>query len=657
MNVADSDNDGLSDFDEVKKYFTNPNNSDSDSDGISDGEEVKQGWNPNKANEKVSVIRQSEDKNFSIKLQNVSGNKLSSFKVEKSNNVSILMNKDAYISGPYNITFGETINGVVISFKFDKSILKDGSKPTIYYFNEEKQELKKLKTSINGDIASATTNHFSEYVLMDEKKLDLKLNNAPKVDGSNVSNSSLGTDEYIVISFPILNLFGVPIYVYDVDGSLVGFENTESTFEGKLKEKTDIKVTVVFKKISKFGANILDKLFSWFENKMTSLYEESTGDSEGIKWFLQYLISYKHIYGGSELEKYFFGEDLGLIENKEEVEKDKDSNKDGISDYFTKLICDGQLTTKYGTNPFGTYLYTEIQKNADFDGDKLKNGEEIEIVEDNGAYYVIEHSSPILADSDEDGVKDKDDASPLKKFDARFSSVKNLSYIPPTPIEDDLENASISVYNSTTGDPGTSLARANIMVSMFGKMPAALALGHFLDNSGETYTFNNDWGLLETYRGKEYLANNTNDLMQVVEETVKSNRTLYFATNQELTGTSFAQHLDDLADIGWWYAVGHTRATMTAKATNVDGDNYKMTLYYNISDFYDWNKDAGIISGFGGLVNDAEMYRLHTYGLAQQYRVSIQYKMEIKWKKGDRYFLNIIKLYETPKTMTIKKLN
>ena len=34
-----------------------------------------------------------------------------------------------------------------------------------------------------------------------------------------------------------------------------------------------------------------------------------------------------------------------------------------------------------------------------------------------------------------------------------------------------------------------------MMVSMFGKMPAALALGHFLDNTGTTYSFNNDWGL------------------------------------------------------------------------------------------------------------------------------------------------------------------
>ncbi|PJE58277.1 MAG: hypothetical protein COU81_01570, partial [Candidatus Portnoybacteria bacterium CG10_big_fil_rev_8_21_14_0_10_36_7] len=45
----DSDNDGLSDEDEINIYSTNPNNSDSDSDGYKDGVEVLGGFNPNGA--------------------------------------------------------------------------------------------------------------------------------------------------------------------------------------------------------------------------------------------------------------------------------------------------------------------------------------------------------------------------------------------------------------------------------------------------------------------------------------------------------------------------------------------------------------------------------------------------------------------------------
>ncbi len=42
----DSDNDGLSDYDEINKYGTDPNNPDTDGDGLSDGQEIKLGKNP-----------------------------------------------------------------------------------------------------------------------------------------------------------------------------------------------------------------------------------------------------------------------------------------------------------------------------------------------------------------------------------------------------------------------------------------------------------------------------------------------------------------------------------------------------------------------------------------------------------------------------------
>lgn len=45
-NKADSDDDGLLDFEEVKIYQTNPLNPDTDGDGHKDGEEVKNGYNP-----------------------------------------------------------------------------------------------------------------------------------------------------------------------------------------------------------------------------------------------------------------------------------------------------------------------------------------------------------------------------------------------------------------------------------------------------------------------------------------------------------------------------------------------------------------------------------------------------------------------------------
>ncbi|MDR3642985.1 MAG: L,D-transpeptidase family protein [Candidatus Doudnabacteria bacterium] len=72
----DSDNDGLSDYDEINIYHTDPHNPDSDGDGYSDGHEVQHGFDPNK---------NGDDK------------------LEKSIDVDLKTQTLAYFFGPYKI--------------------------------------------------------------------------------------------------------------------------------------------------------------------------------------------------------------------------------------------------------------------------------------------------------------------------------------------------------------------------------------------------------------------------------------------------------------------------------------------------------------------------------------------------------------------------
>ncbi len=55
----DADGDGISDFDEIKLYGTDPKLADSDNDGVSDGVEVMKGFNPNDATSEAIIVFQS----------------------------------------------------------------------------------------------------------------------------------------------------------------------------------------------------------------------------------------------------------------------------------------------------------------------------------------------------------------------------------------------------------------------------------------------------------------------------------------------------------------------------------------------------------------------------------------------------------------------
>lgn len=60
-NVADSDEDGLSDGDEIKVYYSNPKQKDSDSDTFEDGSEVTNCYDPNVSSKsKMNSFRLSE---------------------------------------------------------------------------------------------------------------------------------------------------------------------------------------------------------------------------------------------------------------------------------------------------------------------------------------------------------------------------------------------------------------------------------------------------------------------------------------------------------------------------------------------------------------------------------------------------------------------
>lgn len=151
------------------------------------------------------------------------------------------------------------------------------------------------------------------------------------------------------------------------------------------------------------------------------------------------------------------------------IGKLQDSNEDGISDYYTKLMCEGKILTSKGNKIFGDATYKEVQEViGDFDGDGLINGTkidpntgaivekgEIELTYDELGVYAKIYSYPNNPDSDNDGLNDhvetKSGTDPLKKNAFVYKSEVDGF----TNSENFYSNIYLNMYNNSGFEQGS----------------------------------------------------------------------------------------------------------------------------------------------------------------------------------------------------------
>ena len=136
--------------------------------------------------------------------------------------------------------------------------------------------------------------------------------------------------------------------------------------------------------------------------------------------------------------KYYFATEADKLENEfKQVQSNtidyvKDSNNDGISDYYTKLICDGKLTTGAGQNIFKGASYEEVQANDDYDHDGLKNGEEVKVTNCGDKVYLTYKSDPTDSNADNDAYSDSDEVKQYRTCPLVSNAIfkkKDLSFV------------------------------------------------------------------------------------------------------------------------------------------------------------------------------------------------------------------------------------
>ena len=196
----DTDEDGLLDGDEIKTYGTDPLNPDTDNDKLLDGEEGYDGtiykkygvyFDPLNPDTNGNGILDGDEVYTQSKNQSVEtyDKAITEIKVDMDTNGSLernltiesmygidAMSSDVYamIGEPFNFTSETSFESATITFKIDKSKLGDTKFDNliILWYNEEKQIFEEMPTTRNWEnsTVSATTTHFSQYMIVDSEK-------------------------------------------------------------------------------------------------------------------------------------------------------------------------------------------------------------------------------------------------------------------------------------------------------------------------------------------------------------------------------------------------------------------------------------------------------------------------------------------------------
>lgn len=666
---TDTDGDGLDDGYEIQ-YNSDPLKYDTDEDGISDYDEVMNyASSPTKKDTVVSGNIYNKD-NVLVTMQNI--------KVEDLNKISVveggyaLLNEklDGYIMPPYKINT-ELQGTKIISFNLNEKELKDNAIPTIYEIDSKTQNYKELQTYVsNGNVYSAyAENKDNLYMVFDKNALTKKLNGI-KVGIDEVEIEVPKYTHYMITDIPIAHLFvkdSIKIFCYgDFDAET--HKEIEKIIESEVDGLVDIEFIEINGLVYEAGKKIqewaTDAIFNHLDEDDKDMVEDLqciNPESKGKKVVEVGVIA--DFAGIEDLEKYFYGDNKGRLSTNIKVRKNldegKDSNDDGLSDVITELIIAGKITTEEGYNPFEGLTLEQVNKNADFDNDTLKNGDEIKVIEKDG-FYVLEMSSdPKKKDSDDDGLLDPKDPYPLVSFDSRYV-LRNSLQGEPTNVYDlmkDVENTN-KLYNrgketkkeyrgmtldmieytdldgTTKYSPNCFDTQADIMgmgailgYSGYGK-DAAKAFDRYHSATGRTYTEKDATkGLREDHEIKYFFDQTINDYKKLAESAVADGQTLIFENKSPMPGTDPTRKIDGEGQSTNVFGFLHAASSNSiAKISNNNG-LYYIKMRYFLEDIYDWKRDTYEI-GLAGQIEVMYFNKL-LLGQAKVFLVHIEYDAEI----------------------------
>ena len=460
--AMDTDGDDISDLEEVSVYGTNPLLLDTDGDAVSDGKEIELGTDPLTVQDSFNVIAEAEDNidsvNPSVKIE-LDGSQVETLHVEAFENESFFPETmPGYMGKAYDFSVEGEFDEATISFEFDSSSLPEGAEPTIYYFNEETQELEEMPTTINGNVASTDVTHFSKYILVNRMvyqesftwtdvwaddvnytniEIVFVIDDSGSMDWNDPNYERLTVARNLIDKLPANSKIGLVrfdgnypktealtptlttdreavknfltrTYFYSPGGTDMynGIQKAFPLYESS--EETTLKMMIVLSDGATDDTHLHSSVISTANASNIRIYTVGLGSS--TSYFNNYL---KPLANNTGAEFYLASDATQLADIYEDIsdkiDLEADSDHDDVPDYYedNMVLFNG--------------VKIQLDKNkADTDGDGLLDGQEVIITKtpnEDGTKVMVTgklvKGDPRLPDSDYDGIKDKDDINPM----------------------------------------------------------------------------------------------------------------------------------------------------------------------------------------------------------------------------------------------------
>jgi Mg-chelatase subunit ChlD len=454
---ADTEGDGLSDYDEVKVHGTDPKLVDTDRDGISDFLEVKYGTDPLTAEKlnsdgtlKVDYTPDQTGKDVEASISiTLDPGQLGSFEMNdiKSDDPLLSDQIPGYIGegAAYDFQLDGEFKEAILSFILPDGVWDDPDfEPGVYYYNEETGLLEELENvTWDGNKVTVPLEHFSKYILLNKKTYSsmwvydlLFIQGAQNQSGLDIafvidSSGSMTSNDSSGIRKTVTNNFISKLTAND-RAAVVDFDSSASVYSRFTNDKTALNAAVA--RINSSGGTNLSVGISTALNLFNaSDYVEknnqkciimltdgqgsystsytTTAKSMGVTIYTvglgssvstSVLTNMAEGTGGSYFHASQADKLYGIFDRILELtDLTKDSDSDGVSDYHEKAMASGQL--RLGT---GVPLVGMDYQNPDSDGDTIKDGNEIQVMQSGSKVYVYMMSNPTKVDTDNDGVTD-----------------------------------------------------------------------------------------------------------------------------------------------------------------------------------------------------------------------------------------------------------